>query len=143
MPVSLSFFGCQKVSAQTRTSIAAEAELRALDARWSQAISARDTVFVSRLLAPGFQLIVASGEAYSRAQVLTATANPAVEIEPYQSEDVRVQLMGRTAVVTGRFTQVLHYQGKTSTTRYRYTDVYHRQGRRWLALAAHASVLKE
>jgi len=51
--------------------------------------------------------------------------------------DLKVQLYGDTAVVTGRQTEKATYKGEDASAVYRVTDVWIRRDGRWQAIATH------
>lgn len=119
-------------------------ELVALEQRWNDAISQKDTAFVRQLLVPDFLFIGPDGSVNDKAAVLRAVASPAARVEPFQTQEVRVRLYGRqTAVLTGWFRQTGTWRGQPFTVSYRYTDVYVRRAGRWQAASAQATPLKQ
>ena len=123
-------------SATTRT-------LLALEKQWNEATYTRDTAFLARLLTEDFRFLAPNGQLNTKRDVLKAVLNPDISVDPYVTENVVVRVRCTTAVLTGEFTQVIHFQGKTYRQRYSYTDVYVRESNTWRALSAQATLLKQ
>ena len=114
-------------------------ELLALETAWDDAVAAKDTTALARIIADGFVMIGANGAVSDKRQLIEAIANPELRIEPFRTEDVRVRLYGNVAVLTGRYSQRGSWKGQAYETAARYTDVYVRSGGRWRAVSAQAT----
>lgn len=118
------------------------ADLLALERAWDTAIVKRDVKALDRIIADDFQLIWINGQMSGKREMLEGTASRKAEIDPFETQDVKVRIYGDTAVLTGRFTQTAHLGERHETNQFRYTDVYHRTKRGWQAVSAHASLIK-
>jgi ketosteroid isomerase-like protein len=118
---------------------AVRAELLDLERRWDDAVVAKDTATLRRILAPEFVYIGPDGTSSTREQMLTGLLSPSLVIKPFTTRDVAIRVYGTTAVLTGWFEQSGSVNGKPYTVRRRYTDVYARHGTRWVAVSAQAS----
>jgi ketosteroid isomerase-like protein len=121
---------------------ALRAELLRLEADWNRAVAEKDAAALDRILAPEFQLIWVDGSVSHKADLLAGVRARRATIDPFTTEEVRVQVYGDTAVVTGRFTQTVRLGERSETGAYRYTDVYVRGPDGWRAVAAHATRLR-
>lgn len=116
-----------------------EQELRALETAWDNAVAAKDTMALGRIIADDFVMIGANGTVSDKRLLIEGIADPQLQIEPFQTEDVRVRIYGNVAVLTGRYSQRGRWQGQAYETAARYTDVYVRSGGRWRAVSAQAT----
>jgi len=114
-------------------------ELLALETAWDDAVVAKDTTALERIIADDFVMIGADGTVSDKRQLIEGIANPELQIEPFQTEDVRVRIYGNVAVLTGRYSQQGRWKGQAYETAARYTDVYVRSGGRWHAVSAQAT----
>jgi ketosteroid isomerase-like protein len=118
------------------------ADLLAVERAWDMAIVKRDVKTLDRIIADDFQLIWINGQVSGKREMLEGVATRKVEIDPFETEDVKIRIYGDTAVLTGRFTQTARLGERHETNQFRYTDVYHRTKRGWQAVSAHASLIK-
>jgi ketosteroid isomerase-like protein len=116
-----------------------EQELLALETAWDDAVVSKDTTALDRIIADDFVMIGADGTVSDRRQLIAGIADPQLQIEPFQTEDVRVRIYGNVAVLTGRYSQRGRWKGQAYETAARYTDVYVRSGGRWRAVSAQAT----
>ena len=119
-----------------------DAELTGLEQRLAQAWVTGDRAFIEGLLADDWSVTDASGQVLTRAQVLAETfASTDRRIEAMAIDDLRVRLLGETAVVTGRTRATGSYKGQSATVVIRFTDVFARRSGRWQIVASHASAV--
>jgi ketosteroid isomerase-like protein len=116
-----------------------ERELLALETAWDDAVAAKDTTALQRIIADDFVMIGADGTVSDKHQLIEGIADPQLQIEPFQTEDVRVRVYGSVAVLTGRYSQRGRWKGQAYETAARYTDVYVKTGGRWHAVSAQAT----
>ena len=116
-----------------------ESELLALETAWDDAVVAKGTTTLRRIIADDFVMIGANGTVSDKRQLIEGIANPQLQIEPFQTEDVRVRIYGNVAVLTGRYSQRGRWKGQAYETAARYTAVYLRSGGSWRAVSAQAT----
>src|ERR1051325_5297569 len=112
-----------------------EQELLFLEREWDDAIVRRDVAALERIVSDDFILVDAEGAVSTKKQLIEGIKTSEAEIEPFNTEDVRVRVYGDTAVTTGRFTQKIRYRGKEYVNTFRYTDVYVKIQGRWRGVA--------
>jgi ketosteroid isomerase-like protein len=117
----------------------AETKLRQLEREWNEAIVTKNFTVLDQTLADEFVYIDPIGGVNPKAEMLRGLKNSEAVIEPFTTEDVVVRVYGDTAVVTGRFTQVVKLKDQSFRGQFRYTDVYVRHGGTWRAVSAHSS----
>jgi len=116
-------------------------QVLAVERAWNRAIAARDGAAVSALLSEEFVFVAPNGLIVGKAAMVRAASDRAYAIDPFDTIDPVVRLYGKTAVVTGSFTQKGSYDGKAFASSYAYTDVYVLRRGRWIAVSAHASLI--
>jgi ketosteroid isomerase-like protein len=129
--------GAQARPASTKGVVrsADERALRRLEDQWAAALVARDAGFFRRTLHPDYVYSDERG-VFTKEQVIAEQTAPADTVDVARNEDVRVQVYGPAAVVTG----ILVVRGRGSdgpfAHRYRYTDTWYRSGGRWRMIAS-------
>ena len=122
----------------------AEADIRAQVRAWDEAYEARDTQALGRILTDDFTLTDASGAVLTRAQYLMSIvkAPDFSRVTSWASEDVRVQVSGDKAVVTGRSPVKGRARGKGQAlaSNYLFTDEWVRHDGVWKARQTRARV---
>jgi ketosteroid isomerase-like protein len=101
------------------------------EARWVQAIGARDAKALAQILAPNFVHVTYRGDIRFREQELAMVKRP----KPYKQSTgyQTVDFYGNTAIVHG--VNTITQNGKTVMW-LRYTDVYAKHNGRWQAVSA-------
>jgi ketosteroid isomerase-like protein len=138
------------VHAQTRTpgrassaaTKAAERELYRIEDAWAQAVVRRDAKALGRLIAPRWVYSDESGLMDRDAGIAAFTSGTDTVSEASNS-DMRANIYGNAAVVTG----ILRMKGRGSggpfDRRYRYTDTWVRLDGRWQAVASQDYLIPE
>src|SRR5262249_28181135 len=131
--------------AQDPPELRAEREIRALEAKLSEAVIAGDRAFFERVLAADFTHTSHSGQFKSRAQWMAENkfenrpGRPQPGKTHYQSfdvEDLAVRIYGETAVVTGRsIPRGTTAKGEPICGRYRYLRVWVKRAGQWQVVA--------
>jgi ketosteroid isomerase-like protein len=117
-----------------------EAELRTLEEKLARAWVEKDRPFIEGLLAADWSVTDAAGQVLTKDQVLTQTfASSDRTIDSMTIDDVRVRLLGATAVVTGRTRATGSYRGQSGSAVLRFTDVFAQRDGRWQIVASHGS----
>jgi ketosteroid isomerase-like protein len=109
--------------------------LLALNRDYIASVQHGDVQRFGNILADDFLCSNPDGSLLDKAQFLTQTAQP-VTISGLVAEDVRIRLLGDTAIIHAR----TRYRTANGEQRQgRYTDVWARRGPRWLAVSAHVT----
>lgn len=118
---------------------AAEAEVRALDARWANSYATHDTTLALQVMAEDFVMTSTNGGTKDRATELNDVRGDASStLHYFRSADVDVNVHGVAAVVTGRLEWSATYNGSTSDVARRYTATWVRGGPLgWRLVALH------
>ena len=120
----------------------AASDLKALDAKLTDAFKTRDYQMLGKHLADGYTLIDPRGGVHSKKQYLKHLADGTAKVKDLKETDVKVKVFGDTAFVTG----LLHVKGKEKdkevSAEYRWTRVYNKSGDEWrCVLEQHTYVL--
>jgi ketosteroid isomerase-like protein len=107
------------------------ADLKALDAKLTDAFKARDFQTLSKHLDDEYILIDPRGGTHDKKQYLKHLSKGKAKFEDLKETNVKVKVFGDTAYVTG----LLHVKGKVEdkeiSAEYRWTRVYNKKGDEW------------
>jgi ketosteroid isomerase-like protein len=136
-----SFSQTKKEPVSPRRSKDEQAVLQTLH-QWVDALQRNDTAAVERIVADDYLNTTAEGSVLNKEQDTASLKSGDVKFESAATEDVKVRLFGKTAVVTGigRFKGT--YKGRPFTVNERFTDVYVKRHDRWQPVAAHSTALQ-
>ncbi|MDQ3137253.1 MAG: nuclear transport factor 2 family protein [Gemmatimonadota bacterium] len=117
---------------------AAGQEIRQLQVRWGEALTAGDTAFFARTLAEGF-LLTGGHEVLTKTELLRAIVTGAGSAPRMRQEQTIVRLYGDIAVVTG----LIQYAAAATASPVvaRYTEVWQKQQGQWRVLHGHHNPL--
>jgi len=100
-----------------------------------------DRPTIERIIAPEWRSTGPDGRSNERASVLGDVFEKRVHrIRRLEIDDVRVQLFGDAAVVTGRTHGTGDFAGTPYDVVIRFTDMFVRRADRWQAVASHSSL---
>jgi len=111
-------------------------ELKALDAKLTEAFKTRDVKTLAKHTADDYLEIDPRGGIRTKKEFLEHLAKGTVKFEELKETDVKVRSFGATAVVTG----LLHLKGKVGeqdiSGEYRWTRVYNKKkGGEWMCVS--------
>ena len=118
----------------------AQAELINLERSWASAELHHDARALSRLMSDDLVLTETDG-VYNKSDQVAFTADPENHFEAIESYDLKVQVHGDAAVVTGGLHEKGTSHGKTFEHRGRFTDTWVRHNGRWQCVASHFSTM--
>ena len=110
-----------------------------LERDWEQANVKNDPAALERILAPEFVSTDSDGRLTTRAEGFARRKSGAVKFTTFTQDDYKVQVIGDTAIVTGRSTIKGIRDGKELSGQERWTDVFVRRNGRWQAVTTHSS----
>lgn len=109
-----------------------------LAAAWVQ----RDRAFIEGLLSPDWTVTDPSGHVLTKDEVIGETfASTDRRVDQMTVDDLRVRLLGATAVVTGRTRASGSYRGESATVALRFTDVFAQRDGRWQIVASQGTLI--
>ena len=116
--------------------------IEALEQRLARAWVERDRPFIENLRAPDWTVTDPSGRVLTRQRVLDETFSSSDrQIDSMKIDDVKVKVLGTTAIATGRTQAVGRYQGQAANVALRFTDVFHYVDGQWKVVASHGTVI--
>jgi ketosteroid isomerase-like protein len=116
-----------------------EAALKAIEEQWEAASLKADVATLGSLLAETFISISADGHMQTKAEMLAALKSGEVKFEKSDVDELKVQLYGNAAVMTGRWTGKVVEKGTPSESTERFTDTFIKQNGQWKCVASHSS----
>ena len=119
----------------------AEEEIRQRLRAWDDAYKNRDTATLSGILADEYRMTNAAGAVLTKAQYLMSVVRAPDASRPmsYVSEDVKVEVSGDTAVVTGHSAVKGRGSAPFLPGKYRFIDRWIRHQGVWKAVSTEAS----
>jgi ketosteroid isomerase-like protein len=109
--------------------------------RIGRAIAEGNVAVVEELLAEEFVGTTPEGAVLTKKEVVLTLFSPAYDIDVFENTDIDVRVHGNAAVVVARGVVRGRYHGQDASGQFRYTRVWTRKEGRWLAVAAHSSML--
>ncbi len=127
-----------------------ENQLRKLVAEFGEAFVKADVTSLERLLTDDYIHTNTSGTVLNKQQWLAYIQSRKAELETgkltidsYVNEDLKVQLHGNTAIVTGRSVTAGKRDGQPFVTRLRFTHLWVKSGKQWRRAAFHDSTIPQ
>ena len=128
-----------KITPVLAAAISPEQELMEREKTWAAAYVAADVKMLEQLEADEWICTNAKGEVFGKADDIREVADGSFKATAFEMSDLKVQLHGDTAIVTGRQTEKATYKGEDVSAVHRITDVWRYRDGRWQAIASHLS----
>jgi ketosteroid isomerase-like protein len=109
----------------------AQATLEQMEKDRAQAVVKKDTATLEKMTADDYQLIDANGKMRGKADTMDAIKSGAISLQSNDVDDLKVQVYGNTAVVTGRSNPKGTIDGKDVSGPIRFTRVYVKRNGTW------------
>ena len=109
----------------------AVSDLKALDAKLTDAFKDRNLKMLAKHIADGYMIIDPRGGVHGKKQYLKHLADGAAKYKDLKEIDVKVKVFGDTAVVTGLLQVTGKVEDKDVSAEYRWTRVYNKKGDVW------------
>ena len=120
----------------------AGSDLKALDAKLTDAFKAHDFQKLAKHLADGYVLVDPRGGVHGKAKYLEHLTKGTAKIDDLSETDVKVRMFGDTGIVTGLLHVKGKFEDKAVNAEYRWTRVYNKTGDEWqCVLEQHTHVL--
>lgn len=116
------------------------ARVLSLEARWTDAYRQRNLAVLTSLLAEDFIITVEDGRVFGKIGYISHTTDPSVQVATADESDLRVNLHGNVAVVTGAYHETGTAKGKHYEFHDRLTDVWMKIDGQWQLIASQYSV---
>ena len=114
---------------------AVEKELTKVENDWSTAWMKKDSAALQSLYATEYIATDWEGATFNKAQDIANAMAPDSRTQSFVLSDLKVQVHGDTAVVTGLNTIKAMFKGADVSGAYRFTDVFVKRDGRWQAVA--------
>jgi ketosteroid isomerase-like protein len=106
-------------------------DLKALDAKLTNAFKDRDFKMIGKHLADDYILIDPRGGTHNKKQYLKHFSEGAPKFKELKETDVKVRVFGDTGIVTGLLLVKGKVEDKEISAEYIWTRVYHKKGDEW------------
>jgi len=123
--------------------VGAEQQLINVEHQWKQAVVDRDRAALDQFYASEYISTDSEGLVWNKQQDIEIDTTGASRLMAFKFEDLRVQVYGDAAVVTGRLFTTGIVAGGTSQNRSRFTDVFVKRDGRWRCVATHTTAVGE
>jgi Domain of unknown function (DUF4440) len=125
------------LQAQAQDEAQLAAQVATLVAQYDSAWNRRDTITVSRLLAPRYQYFTSQGGVSSRAETMRFLSAPDYVLERAKRSELAVSPSGSVAVVSSRWQGAGSYRGQAFKDDQRCGQTWVRTARAWQLLSEH------
>jgi uncharacterized protein (TIGR02246 family) len=115
-----------------------ELTLLQIEREWAAAVLRKDAAALENILATEFVAHDSSG-ARNRKQTMDGVRNPSAKIESGDLSDMKVVVLGDTAVVHGLWTKRSTAAGKDTSSRSRWTDTFVKRDGRWQCVGSYSA----
>jgi len=136
--VSCLIFGQAKPQPSAQSTVQ---ELTALELAWAEASRQHDGTWMEKHLADTYVSTDQNGVVYDKAARIARVKNPARKVESLAFENMKVQVYGDTAIVTGLTVLKGTFEGKDNSGKFQWTDTWLKRGGQWQCVAGHSSTL--
>jgi len=109
----------------------AKAMLEQMEKDRAQAVVKKDTATLEKMTADDYQLIDTNGKVRGKADTMEAIKSGAINLQSNDIDDLKVQVYGNTAVVTGRSNPKGTIDGKDVSGPMRFSRVYVKRNGTW------------
>jgi ketosteroid isomerase-like protein len=120
-----------------------ESKLLVLEHLWNEAQVNRDSAALDALVGERFVNTEYDGEVSDKTKFLSDIKDPLFKPTAANIQEVKVNLFGETAVITGIYRTKGTYQGKPYDHLGRFTDTWISENGKWQCVASHTSLLKK
>ncbi len=120
-----------------------ESKLVVLERLWNEAQVNRDSASLDALVAERFINTEYDGEVSDKTKFLSDIRDPLFKPTVANIQNVKVNLFGDTAIITGVYRTKGTYQGKLYDHLGRFTDTWISDNGKWQCVASHTSLLKK
>ncbi len=138
--VALTGFGRAQSVASNESEEAAKKEVLKMGDQLNEARKTKDRAALDRILADRLSWI-ARGDRLNKSQVIADFLADNLRFKYFAHDNVKVDIFGNTAVVTGHSTSVLEYKGKLFDAPRLFSEVYVKMDGRWQMVIHHVSDL--
>lgn len=129
----------KQANANPSEPLKAEQVLQRLEQEWADAVMRRDIKKIDRIQADEYVFTGPHGQIWTKSQALDTIKAGGLEIDSFESSDIKVQVYGDTAVVTLRVVWNGRFRGTDISEPQRMTDVFVKRDGRWQCVASQST----
>jgi ketosteroid isomerase-like protein len=133
LTMALTVFG------QAKPAASVEQTLLQMERDWTEAGLKKDIAAMDRIMASEWVGTDFEGKMFTKAQVLADLKSGASATQSVNLGEMKVRVLGNTAIVTGSDTEKSTYKGKDTSGKYVWTDVFMERNGRWQAVASQST----
>ena len=126
------------ISAQEPT---AEQQIQEASKVYEQALTQKNEPLLKSILADNFILTTASGKVLTKKDMMLNLTKEGTKYDKIESSDVRINVLNKAAIETGKVHTVGIRGGKKIAETTRYTDFWVKVQGKWFLLAEHSSFI--
>jgi ketosteroid isomerase-like protein len=116
-----------------------EAVILKIEQDWADALVKADVAAIEKFVAEDWIVTDPEGMIVTRAQETADLKSGTVKFESFHNDELKVRVVGDTAVVHGLETEKSSFRGKDSSGQYRFTDTFVKRNGQWQCVATHLS----
>ena len=117
------------------SSHSAAAEVQIADTQYNRALEKSDIPALRTIIADTYVFTDPTGRVSDKQQVIEGLESGRIQIKSQTTQDVRIAVLGNTAIETGLLTSVAMRDGRSSGGTFRFTRVWIKRGGRWRTVA--------
>jgi hypothetical protein len=110
-----------------------------LEDAWVQAILTRAVNVLDRVMADDFSGVSPNGERYTKQEAIADVQSGRYSVEKMKLDDVKVRILGDTAVVTYYQNELSTFGDEDCSGRYAFTDVWVNRNDNWYVVSSHGT----
>lgn len=131
----------QKAAAPAKPAAGVEQALKDIETKWAAAMVKSDTAAIDSFVADAWVFTNSEAQVFTKAQFMADLKSGAYKIQSAAAEDLKIQVHGNAAVVTGRWTSKGTYKGKDISGSERFTDTFVNEGGKWRCIATQETTI--
>ena len=119
-----------------------EEELIGVEIAWGDALVKRDHAVLESIIADEFLGTDSGGNTSNKQLEIASSKSGDFMVQSYKFSELKVQVYGDVATVTGINLVAAAYRGRNVGGRYRFSNVYVKRDGRWQCVLAHSSRIR-
>jgi ketosteroid isomerase-like protein len=138
--VSVLLLVSASLSSPVRASRSTDAEfISFLEDAWVNAIITRNVSVLDRVMADDFIGVSPNGERYTKQEAIADVKSGVYSVENMELNDVKVRVLGDTAIVTYYQKEKSTFGDEDCSSRYAFTDVWVNRNDDWYVVSSHVT----
>src|SRR4051794_736482 len=125
-----------------RAAVSTDAEfIGFLEEAWVNAILQKNVTVLDRVMAADFSGVSPNGQGYTKEEAIADVRSGSYAVESMKLDNVKVRILGDTAIVTYYQNEKSKYGDEDCSGRYVFTDIWVNRGDDWQVIASHGTPL--